>query len=410
MIAVAMPTRNQAGFIEAAVRSVLDQAPEGLRLVVQDGASSDGTTDLLARLASHAPAIDWRSEPDAGPADALNRAFGRALASPCVEIFGWLNSDDLFTPGALARVRRHFETHPDQVAVYGEGLHVDADGHELGRYPTGHTDLPLARWADGCPICQPTMWLRREAVEALWPLDTALRTAFDFDVWLRLWKRFPGRIGKLDEVQALSRLHDEGITLSQRRRVALESMAVIHRHIGPAPAHWLRTCATELSATWPDGDPTAPLLRLCALLNEARPFMAPAEAMQLAQHWRSHRALALARPDAWLAVEADGWLLGESVLRLRPTRDASLVISGRHCGPLREPLQLQALGPEGQSYRLSVPPGGVFSWRWPVPASPQSTQSWRIAASPSFVPADCEPSSRDRRALACQITGLHWQA
>lgn len=408
-VAVVMPTRNQARFLAAAVESVMSQAVPGLRLWVQDGASQDGTQDLLARLSAQYPMLAWASEPDEGPAQALNRAMAQVLTDPGVGLLGWLNSDDLLAPGALGRVLAHLGAHPDQVAVYGEGEHVDVDGRPLGRYPTGAPDRPLATWADGCPICQPTLWLRREAVETLWPLDMTLRTAFDFEVWLRLWKRFPGRIGKLDEVQALSRLHDEGITLSQRRRVALESMAVIRRHIGPAPGHWLQTCANELMATWPDGEPTPPLARLGALLAEARPFMDAAEAARLGQHWRAHRALALGRPDAWLAVEPDGWLLGETALRLRPSRSASLVLTGRHSGPLREPLHLQALGPQGQSHRLSVPPGRAFDWRWPVEASPQATQHWRLRASPAFVPAECEPGSQDRRALACQITDLHWQ-
>jgi hypothetical protein len=253
------------------------------------------------------------------------------------------------------------------------------------------------------------MLLRRAAAEALWPLDTALRAAFDFELWLRLWRRFPGRIGKLDSVQALSRLHDEGITLSQRRRVALESMQVLHRHVGPAPGHWLLTCAEEQMALWPDGDPTAPLTRLAALLTEARPFMDPAEALRLAQQWRGHRAVALGRADAWLAAEPDGWLTASTALRLRPARSASLVVTGRHSGPLREPLQLQALGPQGEQQRLAVPPGAVFTWRWPVAASPDSTQHWRIHAEPTFVPAQHEPGSTDRRALACQVTGLRWQ-
>lgn len=408
-VAVVMPTRNQARFLAAAVESILSQEATGLRLWVQDGASQDGTVAVLNQLSERYPTLAWASEPDGGPAQALNLAMAQVLKDPEVAVVGWLNSDDLLAPGALGRVLAHLSEHPDQVAVYGEGEHVDVDGRSLGRYPTGAPDQPLSNWADGCPICQPTVWLRREAVEALWPLDTSLRTAFDFEAWLRLWKRFPDRIGRLHQVQAFSRLHEEGITLSQRRRVALESMAVIRRHIGPAPSHWLLTCANELMATWPDGDPTPPLARLGALLAEARPFMEAVEATRLSQHWRAHRALALGRTDAWLDLEPDGWLLGQGELRLRPARSASLQITGRHSGPLREPLHLQALGPQGQSHRLSVPPAGVFNWRWPVEASPQATQHWRLQASPTFVPAQCEPGSQDRRALACQITSLHWR-
>ena len=83
-----MPTRNQAPFLAAAVHSVI---AEGLvdALVVQDGASTDGTADLLAALARQHPSLDIVSEADSGPADALNRALRRALARGA-GVIGWL--------------------------------------------------------------------------------------------------------------------------------------------------------------------------------------------------------------------------------------------------------------------------------------------------------------------------------
>lgn len=408
-VAVVMPTRNQANYLGAAVDSVFAQGLPGLRLWVQDGASDDGTQALLVRLAERHAGLRWISEPDEGPADALNRAFSQVLGDPAVACIGWLNSDDLYTPGALRRALDHLDTHPEQVAVYGQGRHIDAQGRPLDRYPTQGPDRPLATWADGCPICQPTMVLRREALEAILPLDATLKAAFDFDLWFKLFERFPGRIGFIDAEQACSRLHDQGITLSQRRRVALEGVTVIHRHIGPAPGHWLLTCADELMQQWPDGDPTPPLVRLAGLLSEARPFLHPAEPMRLTQRWRGHRAIELGRPDAWLALEPDGWLLAQTALRLRPARRATLVLTGRHIGGQREPLRLQCQGPRGECHALTVPPGSVFTWRWPVEASPDETQHWRILAQPTFVPAHREPTSTDHRELACQVSGLQWQ-
>lgn len=408
-LAIVMPTRNQAAFLAEAVESVFAQDLPGLRLWVQDGASDDGTQALLTRLAERHPGLAWVSEPDAGPADALNRAFARVLSDPEATVIGWLNSDDLYTPGALRRALCQLEVHSDQVAVYGQGRHIDAQGQPLDAYPTHGPDHPLAAWADGCPICQPTMVLRREALEAIQPLDTTLKAAFDFDLWFKLFKRFPGRIGFIDTEQAFSRLHDQGITLSQRRRVALEGLAVIHRHIGPAPGHWLLTCADELMQQWPDGDATPPLVRLATLLSEARPYLHPAEPLRLTQRWRGHRAVELGRPDAWLALEPDGWLLSQTALRLRPSRPAMLVLTGRHAGGQGAPLHLQCEGPHGERHALTVPPGRVFTWRWPVEASPDETQHWRIQAQPTFVPSRREPTSTDHRELACQVTGMQWQ-
>ena len=409
-VAVVMPTRNQAAFIAAAVDSVFAQGIDGLRLVVQAGASSDGTMERLLTLADRHPGLDLRSEPDTGPADALNRGFARALADPAVQVLGWLNSDDLYTPGAVARALAHFDAHPTQVLVYGEGEHVDVAGRPLGRYPTCAPGTPLATWADGCPICQPTVFLRREAAQRMLPLDTSLRTAFDFDAWLRLWKAFPERIGYVDAVQAHSRLHADGITLRQRELVAMEALQLIHRHLGPAPGHWLMTYFDEFAAGLPDSHPELPRQRLLQLVARAEAWLSPAGSDLALRTLLGHRALQLALPDVFLALQPDGWLTAETSLRLRPDRPGRLQLRGRHTGPQAAPLQLQAEAPDGSVIAYTVPQRGPFEWQLPVPASPAAHQHWTLRCLNPFVPAHSEPGSSDTRSLACQIDALCWIA
>ena len=269
-LSVVMPTLDQAAFLREAVASVLAQGIPGLELVVQDGGSRDGTQAILAELAAaHPGVVHWVSEPDDGPADAVNKALARARGT----IVGWLNSDDLYAPGAAARALQAFADRPEQVMVYGEGEHVDVGGRFIARYPTRGTDTPLAAWADGCHICQPTAFFRREVPATIGTLDTTLRTAFDYDFWLRLLKACPGRIGFVPEVQARTRLHAGAITLRLRERVALEGVQVIHRHIGPAPAHWLLTHFDELMRELPSGSAEAPGLHMLRLVQRAEPSL-----------------------------------------------------------------------------------------------------------------------------------------
>src|SRR5690606_23872881 len=150
------------------------------------------------------------------------------------------------TPGACSRAMAALQQHPDWLLVYGHGEHVDAAGRSLDRYPTLPPSTPIEQFAEGCFICQPTMFFRRSAAVLLGKLDEELRCAFDFDWWLRAFKLFPGRIGFVDAVQAGSRLHAGCITLRQRRSVMLEGMRVLHRHLGSAPANWIRTYVEEL--------------------------------------------------------------------------------------------------------------------------------------------------------------------
>src|SRR6266849_147653 len=71
-IAIVTPSYNQGNLIAATVDSVLRQNYPNLVYLVQDGASTDNTKKVLEAYGS---SIDWRSEPDAGQSEAINRGF-----------------------------------------------------------------------------------------------------------------------------------------------------------------------------------------------------------------------------------------------------------------------------------------------------------------------------------------------
>jgi len=406
-LSVVMPTRNQAAFIASAVRSVLDQ-PEVDELVVADGASTDDTPQILAALAETYPGrLHWRSEPDAGPADALNRAVARTRG----DVIGWLNSDDLYTPGAAARALAAFASNPDAVLVYGEGDHVDLDGNFLDRYPTRPPETPLAAWADGCPICQPTVFFRRDAFDAVGGLDTGLRTAFDYEFWLRMWKAHPGRIGFVPQVQAQSRLHAGGITLRMREQVAMEGLQVVHRHVGPAPVHWLLTHAGEALARCPfEASPDEVRTHLFALVEQASGWLAPDGPARFREHMTTHRGWQLARADAAADVHADGWAGPVLNLRIRQRADKpyrQLRLWGRHASPQRAPLRLSLTGEDGiASWQGGVSATGPFKIAMPIPASAGSDLRLAVHSETSFVPAALDPRSTDRRSLAFMLDAV----
>lgn len=401
-----MPTRNHVDFIAQAIASVLAQGIDGLELIVQDGASTDGTQALLAELAEQHAGLHWVSGPDAGPADAVNRAIARAHAP----VIGWLNSDDLYTPGAIARALDHLERHPADLMVYGEAQHIDASGAVIGRYPTRGPQTPLAAWAHGCHICQPTAFFRREAFDALGGLDISLRTAFDYDFWLRLLKRYPGRVACLPEVQAQSRLHPRAITLRLREQVALEGLQVIHHHIGPAPAHWLLTHFDEVMAGVPfDGHPEPPLPRLMRLVQRAAPWLSEEARIHLQRHLASHRALRLATAEFFAPIHADGWAPPDLPLRvLQPTPPARrLQLRGRHADPRGTPLRLRLESAHGTRDLPPVLHNGPFAFDLPLPPSAAGDAvTLHIRCAAPFVPAEVEPGSTDRRPLAFLLESL----
>ncbi|MDH4393592.1 MAG: glycosyltransferase family 2 protein [Aquabacterium sp.] len=404
-LSVVMPSLNQAAFIERAVRSVFAQTGTALELVVMDGGSTDGTQALLARLGSEfGPALRWSSAPDNGPGHALNKALAAARGS----VIGWLNADDVYTPGAVQRALAHLDAHPQHWMVYGHGEHIGAQDQPLGAYPSQLPQAGLQGFAQGCYICQPTVFLRRAALRGIGGFDERQRTAFDLALWLRLFSRHPDRIGWIDALQARSRLHGACITLTQRSQVIRESMALLAQHLGAAPLHWLQTHVDELIATHPFGQITGdPRAHVEGFAASVAALLSPADQASMRRWLDSDARIRLARPDACLQVDPDGWLLAQSVLRVRAGSWRSVRLVGRHVSPLPGPLVLQVLQPDGRWLPHAVPGHGPFDLQIALPASAATADlSLRIVTSGGFIPSQQDAASGDDRRLACQIDDL----
>src|SRR5215475_4077856 len=93
-VSIVTPSLNQAPFLGAAIESVLGQDYPDIEYVVVDGGSTDATLDILRRYQGR---LRWRSEPDDGQTAAVNKGIGLTSG----EVIGWLNSDDLYLPGAV---------------------------------------------------------------------------------------------------------------------------------------------------------------------------------------------------------------------------------------------------------------------------------------------------------------------
>lgn len=249
-VSIVMPSLNQVRFIDAAIDSVLKQNYPNIELIIADGGSSDGTVDLLKNRQAVDGRIRWFSQKDDGPAEAINAALALVRGT----IVGWLNSDDLYAPGAIGNAVDALQKNTAWLMVYGHGQHVGVDGKPLNDYPTLPPTTPIAQFAEGCFICQPTVFFRRTMPLLLGKLDENLKTAFDFDYWLRAFIAFQERIGFVNEVQAYSRLHDDCITLRMRRTVTLEGIQVLAKYLGHAPKEWLLTYVEELLASTVQND------------------------------------------------------------------------------------------------------------------------------------------------------------
>jgi glycosyltransferase involved in cell wall biosynthesis len=228
-LSIITPSYNQGRFIERTLQSALSQNVAHSEYVVFDGGSTDGTLEILKRYGDR---VRWVSRKDRGQADAVNQGI-RATSG---EIIGWINSDDVYRPGAIEAALAFLSANPSVDVVYGDAFHIREDDTIIEPYPT--EDWDFDRFKSACFICQPAAFFRRSVTLRFGLLDESLQYCMDYEYWLRL-AAGGARFARLRQPLAGSRLHPETKTLGSRNRVVLEINDMMRRTLGRVPDRWL---------------------------------------------------------------------------------------------------------------------------------------------------------------------------
>lgn len=182
-ISLVTPNFNGADYIEDTLKSVASQGAGDIEHIIVDGGSRDGSMAIIERYRAGASAIIC--EPDRGHADAVNKGFARSTG----DIMGWINSDDILLPGALAAVERLFRLRPDVEWVTGRASSMDSSGRIVW---VG----PVRAWSRLRFLAGDNKWIQQESTfwrRSLWDraggaLDGDYKLANDFDLWARFFR------------------------------------------------------------------------------------------------------------------------------------------------------------------------------------------------------------------------------
>lgn len=258
LVTIVTPTLNAGRYLLETIESVLSQDYPRIEYIVVDGGSHDDTNQILARYEPHIRVVRGS---DNGAAQAINRGFHRGGGVICA----WLSADDTLLPGSVSTAVKRFQIGQSPGVVYGEANWTASDSKVLDRYPTS-PDAIQHLWRE-CLICQPSAFVRRSALEAIGYLDENLKSAFDYDLWIRLSRKVD--FVYLDRCLATSRMHRANLTLAQRRTALSEAMTVQLRHFGYTPVQAVYGyCAYQLDKRDQFFEPLRPsILAYCLSLG-----------------------------------------------------------------------------------------------------------------------------------------------
>jgi len=236
-LSIITPSFNQGRFLEETILSVLNQNYENLEYVIIDGGSSDDSVDIIRRYERHL--AWWVSEPDRGQVHAINKGIERITG----DVAAFINSDDVYLPGAFAAAMKLFREDPTCQWLCGDTI-VFGDG-----YPTQLIEANVPKsaahclsWAFRAP--QPGMFWRAPLIKKRF--DERWQYVFDCDLYTRLLlegftcQHLPSAVAKY-------RLHPASKTVAESDRMDGEFDAIAEHYINELQGSDRRWCrATQL--------------------------------------------------------------------------------------------------------------------------------------------------------------------
>jgi glycosyltransferase involved in cell wall biosynthesis len=267
LVTIVTPSYNQGAFIEATLRSVLDQDYPQIEYLVIDGGSSDQSQKIIRRYANRL--AYWESTLDRGQAHAINKGLVRSHG----DILGWLNSDDLLLPGTVSRAVAIFQSEPEVDVVYGRLERIDTQGRRIPTptLPKDRLDFSGVHVIGECLVNQPGAFWRRRWLDRVGMLNEQLHYALDYEYWLRI-AQAGGKFKRLTEPVAQFRLSPASKTVGSAVKMAREHLSVLDLYPpGAALAKQLGVTVPALRRQARKGRAVIDLYAFNGCLKERRP-------------------------------------------------------------------------------------------------------------------------------------------
>lgn len=185
-ISFVLPTKNSMPHLENAIEAVFQQTYDRWELIIQDGASTDGTLDFLkgCEQSPYGDRIHLQSSPDSGIGQAYNRGLQRSKG----DLIWFLASDETLYPHAANDIVSLYAQHPNAATIYGGMELIDENGALISTFIPPPFNLLRFMHCEIFP-CTSGIINKRVLGSDLY-YDETLATCPDYDFWLRLGQNF----------------------------------------------------------------------------------------------------------------------------------------------------------------------------------------------------------------------------
>lgn len=229
MISIITITYNAERWIETTIRSVLAQTCKDYEYIIVDGASSDGTMDIVRRLEPQFEGrLRYQSEPDYGIYDAMNKGLHRARG----EFLWFINAgDSVYDNQTLSHVCACADADVD--IIYGRTAIINEQGLKVSEY---HKETPVvlrkSSLLNGLVVCHQAILVRRSIAVNY---DTRYHISADFDWVIKAIEKSHKNVF-LDEYVA--KYLTLGISATQRKDSWEERFIIMCHHFGICRTLW----------------------------------------------------------------------------------------------------------------------------------------------------------------------------
>jgi glycosyltransferase involved in cell wall biosynthesis len=219
-ISIITVTYNSASVINHCLKSIANQSYKNVEQIIIDGASSDGTVDIVNLYAKNISVLI--SEPDEGMYHAINKGLSLAKG----EIIGILNSDDFYNHSeVLSKVIKIFEQDSSLDACYADLLYVGRkDVSQIVRYWKSNQFCP-GSFSLGWCIPYPTLFVRRSVYEKYGNFNLNYRIAADVDLTIRFLEKHKIRVRHVPEIWVNMRVG--GISNKNLRNIFFQNLEIL---------------------------------------------------------------------------------------------------------------------------------------------------------------------------------------